>query len=508
MERSRPLDVPEILSLIGSFVPAWQESTTGPKFVPRDLLSCALVSKAWRPAMLPHLWAVYHHDSLVSARVPKSLLFQYSPYFRFFQPPERAVRGLWRTNSAGESLFRCTRLKFFLVMASISFQTQVQLLYNNPGVESLHWRGLRPAMLPRHLVDLVQPFAGSIKHLHLEKGKYSEAELVFLLNCFPHLKRLHISRPTWKKNNQPATNLTRAQNGLQITGLKSLTIESCFDEDEYNTIMSILRCNPRIDHIDLNVLIPERTSVPTSLLDTLFDLRKQVLDQRERSPQGQEQGPKKLRFRVTKDDSVISQCIMHFENQGRDIVALSAILYKQDADALFPQLSAFTDLLHRLDIECHWPMNDSSDVDVLREVLRHFSSLRHLRFISRNGLRREDANEVFQVPGDRGQTSQTSISAGGSTAGGTIWACRDSLEHLDFRGLWKTTDIHFGKEDWAFMAASQGYQWVACDKVGFGPIIRNAIAQRVQSLPRLRALTLQGATFDYRQIDDSTPSSS
>ncbi|KAG0014789.1 hypothetical protein BGZ82_001655 [Podila clonocystis] len=65
----------------------------------------------------------------------------------------------------------------------------------------------------------------------------------------------------------------------QITRLARLTIESCFDEDEYSTIMSKLSRNPRIEYIDLNVLIPERTSVPTSLLDTLSDLRKQV-DQR------------------------------------------------------------------------------------------------------------------------------------------------------------------------------------------------------------------------------------
>ncbi|KAF9296812.1 hypothetical protein BGZ74_010157 [Mortierella antarctica] len=503
MDRTHPLNIPEILSLVGSFVPAWQEPPSGSKFAPLNLLSCALVNKAWREAMLPHLWAVYHHDSLVSAHVPTRLLFKYSPYFHFFQPPERVVKGLWRKDSAGQSLFQCTRLKFFLLSASNNFLPQLQLLYKNPGVESLHWHEFRPAKLPGRLVDLVQPFAGSIKYLHLEKGKYSEAKLVLLLNCFPRLRRLHISRRTQGHIDQPTLNLTGAQHGLQITELESLTIESFFDEDKYDTFMSILSRNPRIDHIDLNVLIPKHASVPTSVPDTLFHLCKQVLDQRdlEHSLQRQAKVLKDLRFRVTKSNLMISKCVIHFEIQGQYIVALSAILYKQDADILYPRLSAYIYVLNHLDVVCH----DSSDIDVLRDVLRHFSALRHLRFISRNGLGNKDSNEVFQAPEDCRQNSRTSISIAGSTAGGSVWACQDSLEHLNLGGLWKTAKEHC-ERDCGFVAASQGYRWVACDNFSFGPTIRNVIMQRVQTLPHLRALTLQGVTFEYRQIDDSTTS--
>ncbi|KAF9332466.1 hypothetical protein BG006_004640 [Podila minutissima] len=481
MDRTHPLDILEILSLIGSFVPAWQDSTTGFEFAPRNLLSCALVARLGAKRCYP-----------TSGQFTTT-----TPWSRHTYPTEF-------------SFSTCTRLKFFLLTASTSFQTQVQLLYKNPGVESLHWLGLQPVKLPGRLVDLVQPFAGSIKYLRLEKGKYSELELIQLLNCFPNLRRLHISRATRRMINQPTTNVIRAQDGLQITGLKSLTIESCFDKDEYGTIVSILSRNPGIDYIDLNILVPDRTSVPTSLLDTLFDLRKQVLDHRdqEHSPQGQAQGPKELRFRVTRSDRMISQCNMDFENQGKDVVALSAILYKQDVDALFPRLSTYADLLYRLNIECHWPRDEHSDIDVLRDVLRHFSALRHLRFISHNGLRNEDSSEVFQVPKDCGHNSHTSINTAGSNAGDLVWACQDFLEHLELGGLWKTAETHRGQGDWEFTAASQRYQWVACDNVGFGMDFRNVIAQRVQTLPRLRALTLQGVIFDYRQIVNSTSLSS
>lgn len=480
--------------------------------MPKDLVSCTMVSKSWREAMLPHLWAVYHHDSLVSARVPNNLLFKYSAYFRFFEPPDHHARGVWRTDATGQSLFQCTMVKHFFITASTGLQTQILLLYKNFRVESLHWQGFQSMKLRGSIADTVQPFAASIKSLHLEKGKYAESDLIMLLNCFPRLERLIISRSIRRRPTQPS-NLPGAQDALRLTGLKSLSVSSGFDEEEYATIMSILRHNPAIDHIDLNALIPERGSLPESLLDTLFDLRQQVLDQRDQGPsppQGSAQGPKELCFRVTKGNHTMvqcahTQCNMQFENQGRDIVALSAILQKNDADVLFPRLTAYTDRLQRLDIECHW-RNNGDDTGVLTEVLGHFSALRHLRFVSFDGLSSEGSNSVFQLPERSGQNSRKSIKTTAAVRG-LVWACQDSLEHLDLTGLWKTTENRHSQDDWSFIAASPGHQWVARDKIHFGSKIQNMVAQRIQSLPRLQILTLQGVAFDYCKIDEpSEPS--
>lgn len=504
MHSAHPLETPELLSLIGSFMPLWLDSLSGPKFMPKDMVSCTMVSKSWREAMLPHLWAIYCHDSM---RIPSKLLFKYSPYFRFFEPPDYHVRGLWRTDATGQSLFQCTMVKHFFITASTSLQTQILLLYKNSRVESLRWQGFQSMKLRGTIPDTVQPFAASIKSLHLEKGEYIEPELIMLLNCFPRLERLVISRSLRKRPTQPS-NLPGVQDALQLTGLKSLSISSGFEEEEYGTIMSILSHNRAIDHIDLNALISERESQPESLLDTLFDLRQQVLDQRDQEhspPRGLAHGPNELHFRVTKGNSTMTQCKMQFDNQGRDIVTLSAILQKNNADVLFPRLAAYTDRLQRLEIECRW-RSGGGDTGVLTEVLSHFSALRHLRFVSFDDLWSKGSNSVFQLSGRCGQNSLASLKTTAAVEG-LVWACRDSLEYLDLTGLWRTAKNRRGQDDWTFMAASPGHHWVARDKIHFGSIIQSMVAQRVQTLPRLRALTLQGVAFDHCGIDEPSVSS-
>lgn len=83
------------------------------------------------------------------------------------------------------------------------------------------------------------------------------------------------------------------------------------------------------------------------------------------------------------------------------------------------------------------------------------------------------------------------------------------LESLDLDGLWKTSTkdrLNPGQVTWTFLAASEGHQWVARDSIKFGKQFRGTISQRVQALPRLRALTLSGVTFDLCKIDELTPS--
>ncbi|KAF9018210.1 hypothetical protein BGZ52_004460, partial [Haplosporangium bisporale] len=84
MAAASPLDIPEILSLIASFVPVWESAWEGPsqelKFVPWNLLSCTLVCKSWRRDMLPQLWAVYSERHMY--RIPTKVLAQNSIFFR------------------------------------------------------------------------------------------------------------------------------------------------------------------------------------------------------------------------------------------------------------------------------------------------------------------------------------------------------------------------------------------------------------------------------------------
>ncbi|KAF9164107.1 hypothetical protein BGX21_002810 [Mortierella sp. AD011] len=78
-----PLELPEIAILIGKFIPVWFK---GPddyydyRFYPKDLLSCCLVSRAWRSAMLPWLWVLFEETKM--GKVPNDIILKYSPCFK------------------------------------------------------------------------------------------------------------------------------------------------------------------------------------------------------------------------------------------------------------------------------------------------------------------------------------------------------------------------------------------------------------------------------------------
>ncbi|KAF9359870.1 hypothetical protein BGX34_008100 [Mortierella sp. NVP85] len=77
------LDIPEILAMVGKYVPLWE--STGPygrdyAFKPRDMLSCTLVSRHFRTIMLPILW--YTFDESAMSAVPTDIIRKYTPFFR------------------------------------------------------------------------------------------------------------------------------------------------------------------------------------------------------------------------------------------------------------------------------------------------------------------------------------------------------------------------------------------------------------------------------------------
>ncbi|KAG0347290.1 hypothetical protein BG005_000258 [Podila minutissima] len=51
---------PELIQRIGFFLPLWEKCLGyDRKFLPQDLISCTLVSRTWRSALLPVLWSMY-----------------------------------------------------------------------------------------------------------------------------------------------------------------------------------------------------------------------------------------------------------------------------------------------------------------------------------------------------------------------------------------------------------------------------------------------------------------
>ncbi|KAG0303067.1 hypothetical protein BGZ99_002796, partial [Dissophora globulifera] len=65
--RPHPLDIPEIIALVGQFIPLWsfsediytRTSLIRDVFQPRDLLSASLVNRTFHLTLTPLLWQVY-----------------------------------------------------------------------------------------------------------------------------------------------------------------------------------------------------------------------------------------------------------------------------------------------------------------------------------------------------------------------------------------------------------------------------------------------------------------
>ncbi|KAF9357978.1 Origin recognition complex, subunit 1 [Mortierella sp. AD094] len=87
-EEDSPLEISEIVTNVSTFIPPWslRRSSEGDSYVfnPKDLLSCCLVSRMWRYAMLPALWHIYDEKPLKKGHfnIPVETLTRYAPLFK------------------------------------------------------------------------------------------------------------------------------------------------------------------------------------------------------------------------------------------------------------------------------------------------------------------------------------------------------------------------------------------------------------------------------------------
>ncbi|KAF9963361.1 hypothetical protein BGZ70_007464 [Mortierella alpina] len=84
MDRMNPLDLPEIITNVGRFLPLWKHSDNLGfyDFSPAMLLSCTLVNKTWHDALVPVIWYVY--NGFVMRSIPKGVIVKNSRHFRIF----------------------------------------------------------------------------------------------------------------------------------------------------------------------------------------------------------------------------------------------------------------------------------------------------------------------------------------------------------------------------------------------------------------------------------------
>jgi hypothetical protein len=127
-----PLDISEILAMVGKYVPLWEP--TGPfgyysAFKPRDMLSCTLVSRHFRTIMLPILW--YTFDEGAMAAVPTDIIRKYTPYFRM-----HFGYGTWKDYPI-DNLPLCTQLVRLSTGTILYNDRHAEFIKSNPGLKTL-----------------------------------------------------------------------------------------------------------------------------------------------------------------------------------------------------------------------------------------------------------------------------------------------------------------------------------------------------------------------------------
>ncbi|KAF9155928.1 hypothetical protein BG015_007959 [Linnemannia schmuckeri] len=135
MPTTHALELPEILTRVGYFLPLWISQVVPesgiPKmtFKPKTVLSCLLVCKLWSRTLLPVLWYTYIYESM--KRASQEVLVRNSPLLRILD-----------AHSDLPSPFHCTNLlELTILQGVLDLDAQRQLVRTNPGLRVLRWDG-------------------------------------------------------------------------------------------------------------------------------------------------------------------------------------------------------------------------------------------------------------------------------------------------------------------------------------------------------------------------------
>ncbi|KAF9935348.1 hypothetical protein FBU30_003138 [Linnemannia zychae] len=139
--KKNPLDIPEILTLIGSFLPLWtyndpeKQDLQQADFQPKTLLACLLVSKLWYRALLPILWYTFRSNNVNEEERFSSIIRRNSVH----------IKVLHAQSTTRLCDFDSINLVHFHVFLNESVGTPSgslyakQLLRSSPGLKRLLW---------------------------------------------------------------------------------------------------------------------------------------------------------------------------------------------------------------------------------------------------------------------------------------------------------------------------------------------------------------------------------
>ncbi|KAF9548692.1 hypothetical protein EC957_005931 [Mortierella hygrophila] len=297
MPPSHPLDIPEILTRIGLFLPLWVDnnntfrptSEQHTRFEPHTFLTCASVSKTWRQAFLPLLW--HRYDCIVMRFVPQETVAINSPHFRVLQ-----IFGNDATNFQCVDLIDLTirgapnQMLLGILVATrssrigagaragcegglIALSPQQQLVRSNLYLQSLFWHGPSPLKSldvndfsglkyiqtlklsnwlcsPKTMVELLSLVLGTLREFKLDRISGLQPLLSEDLNAFTErLSTLFTPQPDKDRETNNNNNNNNSNNKLILSRLTTL-VSTC-DKAVSLFLAELVKCSPRLKSLDV-----------------------------------------------------------------------------------------------------------------------------------------------------------------------------------------------------------------------------------------------------------------
>ncbi|KAG0004789.1 hypothetical protein BGZ65_012699 [Modicella reniformis] len=205
-----PLDIPEILSRVGLFVPLWvySDQNSGPnnnnrsrnrrpRFNPQHLLNCILVNRTWHHIFLPILWFTFDDISIPpSVFHPVKILIRHSRHLRIFELNHSSTAAI-------VTVIPRRLLPHNLLHLGLSGHKNHDwakaLMLQNTRLESLYWQGTSSGGDYHHREDEYETLDAKalskrlrrLQDLHLEYWKL-DSNFMKLLRRNPGLRRLEL----------------------------------------------------------------------------------------------------------------------------------------------------------------------------------------------------------------------------------------------------------------------------------------------------------------------------
>ncbi|KAF9134338.1 hypothetical protein BGW39_007355 [Mortierella sp. 14UC] len=255
-ERINPLDLPEIIMTIGRCLPLWKHSDNLGfyDYNPKLLLSCTLVSKTWRDALLPVIWYVY--NGFVMRSIPKEIILKYSVHFRLLFG-DRSVPGGLLSRHIKSLVISWWDMELFRLVEA-----------NAESLENLSWKGtvssggssssLVTNGWPSPDYGLLMRMAPTLKELHLSHWTLSGQEMARFLGACKRLHRLDLAAIDWVDPVPEYGQLLAASSAIPFSrpaattgqGLTDLNLDISNPKDD--AFVDLLRyCCPDLERLTL-----------------------------------------------------------------------------------------------------------------------------------------------------------------------------------------------------------------------------------------------------------------